>query len=369
MDAPGSRRRWRAGATAVLGALLALAAGPAPAAERAWSFTVDAEAFAEGRPVPVHGFFDDYGGTLGRGSDAVLRSRGEVTAGWGAFSLSYVQRYDYEIRASRDAAVLYYRIRNDQAVAREAPYAVDLDAYANRRDGVQVGYRFEGANWSLAPKLSVYRGLDLIDGRLQGVASADADEAFTYDATVDYVYRKDVLFEREFRQPRGTGVGLDLLGRWSPLPRLDLDVALHDVVAWLWWQQVPGTRADAISATAERDAEGRLTVRPTLSGREFARDYAQRIHPEFRLAAGWALDAKTRLEASGRFTEVKPYGALAASRTLAPWLRLRGEVLPRERALGLGLTAGPLTVFAMSDSVHVKRAHVLGLRLRYSQTF
>lgn len=369
MNAPGSRRRWRASVTAVLGTTLALAAGPAPAAERAWSFSVDADAFAEGRPIPVYGFFNDYGGTLGRGSDAVLRSRGEVTAGWGAFSLSYVQRYDYEIRASRDAAVLYYRIRNDQAVAQAAPYAVDVDAYANRRDGVQIGYRFEGATWSLTPKLSVYRGLDLIDGRLRGVASADADEAFTYDASVNYLYRKDVLFERGYAAPRGTGVGLDLLGRWSPLPRLEVDLALHDVLAWLWWRRAPGTQADAISATAERDADGRLTVRPTLSGVEYTRDYAQRIHPEFRLAVGWALDAKTRLEAAGRFTEVKPYGSLAASRTLAPWLSLRGELLPRERALGLGLTAGPMTVFAMSDSVQLKRAHVLALRLRYSQTF
>lgn len=373
MDAPGSRRRWRRRAAAVLGSLLAAGPGwvpgPVSAEDPVWSLTVDADAFAEGRPIPVNGFFRGYSGKLGRGSDAVLRSRGEVSLSRGALSLGYLQRYDYEIRASRDAAVLYYRIANDLPVAQDAPYRVDIDAYSNRRDGFQLGYTFAGSDWSLTPKIALYRGLDLIDGRLEGVASADADEVFTYDATADYLYRKDVLFEREFRQPRGTGVGLDLIGQWSPLPRLDVDVALHDVAAWLWWQQAPGTRALATSATADRDEQGRLTVRPTLSGREFARDYAQRIHPEFRLAVGWALDARTRIEASGRFTEVKPFGTLATMRVVNTWLSLRAEVLPRQRALGLGLTAGPVSLFVMSDSTNYKRANVLSLRLGLRQAF
>lgn len=371
----GGRRCRQSRAAAVLGLALVAGSGfvPGPAAGQAagsdWSVTVAADAFAEGRPVPVHGFFRGYSGRLGRGSDAVLRSSGEVTLSRGAFSVGYVQRYDYEIRASRDAAVLYYRIANDLPVAQDAPYRVAIDAYANRRDGVQVGYTMAGADWSLTPRLSVYRGLDLIDGRLDGTATAAADDVFSYDASVDYLYRKDVLFERDTRAPRGAGFGFDLIGSWSPTPRLGIEVALQDVAAWLWWRNLPGTKAEATSATADRDADGRLTVRPTLSGREFFRRYAQRIHPEFRLAVGWRLDAQTRIEAAGRFTEVKPFGAVAVRRQVMPWLSLRVEALPWQRALGIGIEAGPLALFVMSDALDYRRANVLSLRLGIQQRF
>jgi len=358
----------RACASAVLAASLVLAPGLA-AADDVLAVSLEVDAFAEGRPVSVYGYFQDYSGRLGKGSDGILRSRFALTAHDGNLSLGYIQRYDYEIRATRDAAVLYYRIQNDLSVAQDAPYEVEIDAYSNRRDGIQFGYRIDGANWSLTPKLALYRGLDLIDGRLSGVATADADDQFTYDASLDYLYRKDVLFERSFRAPEGIGLGLDLIGHWQPHARVDVDVALYDVASWLWWRQVPGTRAVATSETADRDDQGRLSVRPTLNGVEFARSYAQRIHPEFQLAVGWALNPKTRFEASGRFTEVKPYGTLATVRVVNTWLSLRAEVLPKQRAYGLGVTAGPLKLFVMSDSANYRRANVLSLRLGFVQAF
>ncbi len=369
MNRPSASQPGRASALAVVAAALALLPGAATAAEHELAVKLEVDAFADGRPVPVFGFFRDYSGKLGKGSDALLRSRFALTFSDGDLSIAYVQRYDYEIRASRDAAVLYYRIQNDLPVDQDAPYNVAIDAYANRRDGIQFGYRLDGANWSLTPKLALYRGLDLIDGRLDGVAAANADNSFSYDATLDYVYRKDVLFERSFKQPEGVGLGLDLIGHWQPHARFDVDVALYDVASWLWWRRVPGTQAVATSETSDRDDQGRLTVRPTLNGVEFAKNYAQRIHPEFQLAVGWALNPKTRIEASGRFTEVKPYGTLATARVVNTWLSLRAEVLPKQKAFGLGVTAGPLKLFVMSDSANYKRANVLSLRLGFVQEF
>lgn len=371
MNRRSARQPGRASAPVAAAATMALLLAPpaAVAADDEPAVTLDVDAFADGRPVSVYGYFRDYSGRLGKGSDGLLRSRFGITFSDGNLSVGYIQRYDYEIRASRDAALLYYRIRNDLPVAQDAPYEVEIDAYSNRRDGLQFGYRIDGANWSLTPKLALYRGLDLIDGRLSGVATADADHDFTYDASLDYLYRKDVLFERSFRAPEGTGLGLDLIGHWQPHARFDVDVALYDLAGWLWWRDVPGTRALATSQTADRDDQGRLTVRPTLNGVEFARDYAQRIHPEFQLGIGWALDAKTRIEASGRFTEVKPYGTLATARVVNTWLSLRAEVLPKQKAFGLGVTAGPLKLFVMSDSANYKRANVLSLRLGFVQAF
>ena len=86
-------------------------------------------------------------------------------------------------------------------------------------------------------------------------------------------------------------------------------------------------------------------------------------------AVGWALNPKTRFEASGRFTEVRPYGTLATVRVVNTWLSLRAEVLPKQRAYGLGVTAGPLKLFVMSDSANYRRANVLSLRLGFVQAF
>ena len=41
--------------------------------------TLDVDAFAEGRPVSVYGYFQDYSGRLGKGSDGLLRSRFGIT--------------------------------------------------------------------------------------------------------------------------------------------------------------------------------------------------------------------------------------------------------------------------------------------------
>ena len=51
------------------------------------------------------------------------------------------------------------------------------------------------------------------------------------------------------------------------------------------------------------------------------------------------------------------------------WLSLRAEVLPKQKAFGLGVTAGPLKLFVMSDSANFSHAHVLSLRLGFVHAF
>jgi len=351
----------------IAGAVLVIATGPTQA--EGWQPYAAVEAFAHSEPVSVHDYINEWDGPLQEGSDAVTHNWMEIGARRGPWSFAYVQRYDYEIKASRDAAVLYYQVKSKQDLVPGRVYDLELRAFHNRSQGLRLGYRLSFGRLQMEPGISLLSGQALIDGAVHGVGSAVDENEYSYNAAVSYHYSEDVLFDRGAASPSGEGFSLDLALNYRIAEHWHLALTGRDLLGFLYWRAAPVTTAIATSDTREFDSDGYLRFRPTLTGREFNENYRQRLHARGVAALQWQARQATRLEMKLRMTEVRHYPSLGLTQQLAPSLALDLEWMPGLDAFGTGLQWSGLRLAVMADALKVEDAQVLQLQLGWSYPF
>jgi len=321
------------------------------------------DVFAHSEPVPVHAYIDDWDARLRSGTDAVTHNRLETGVRSGRWTYSYVQRYDYEVKASPDAALLYHQIQNKIEFTPGKIYDLDLRAFHNRSQGLRLAYRFDAGPLEIEPGVSLLSGQALIDGRIRGIAEAIAPKEYRYEADVRYHYSEDVLFDRPVSAPDGEGVSLDLRLQYRPGDAWLLQAQGYDLLGMLRWHDAPVTDAVATSDTQEIDEDGFTRYHPTLSGRESNENYSQRLHPRGRLAVEWSGLPRTRVGVSLRLNEVGSYLSLSARQAIGQCWGTTMELLPQLRAAGLGVDCGRFRFSLLADSLRFEKAQVLQLGL------
>lgn len=347
---------------------LALLHSPVLRAEP-WRPFVEADSFAHAEPVSIHAYINDWDGPLQSGSDAVTHNRLEIGVRHGAWSYGYVQRYDYEIKATRDAAVLYHQVKNKAELVPGTEYDLDVRAYHHRSQGLRLAFRQGGAHWSVEPGLSLLSGQKLINGRIDGQATALGGKEYAYNAAVNYYYSEDVLFDRQVKAPSGEGFALDLRLDYRPDEHWRLSFVGQDLYGFLRWRDAPVTEAVATSDTREFDEDGFVRFRPTLTGREFNESYSQRLHPRGLLAADWAVRPDSKLGLRLRLTEVRQYWSLTAGHEFASGLSTDLEFMPDLLAFGGGLRYSGFRFALMADKLKFEDARVLQLQLGWAYPF
>lgn len=343
---------------------MALPIAFSPAAP-AWEPYFELDSFAHAEPVPVQAFAGDWDAPLEGGSDAVTRSWLESGVRHGAWSLGYVQRYDYEIKGSRDAAELYHLSRNKAPLPTGRQFDLELDAYHQRSQGLRAAWRGQPMEaLQLEAGLSLLQGWTTLHGHLQGRATAVADNDYDYEALVDYDYTEDALFDRQAPGPSGEGFSFDAALRWQVAQSWSLGLRVRDLWGQLRWDDSPFTQARATSDTKEFDEDGFVRYNPTVSGFEGFRASRQRLHPEGDLRLAWRRPLQPwELSVQGRVNEVGDYWALAADYLPSPDWRLGASIMPRERALGLALRWRALALSWRSDALDIQDAHLVQLGL------
>lgn len=348
-------------------ALALLAPFAAPAGD--WQPYVAVDSFAHAEPKTIHDYIDDFDGPLHGGSDALTHNWFETGARHGAWSYGYVQRYDYEIKATRDSAVLYHQVKNKIDLVPGTTYDLGVRAFHNRSQGLRVAYRFEGADWSVEPGLSLLSGQALTDGSIAGVATAVQAKEYAYNAEVGYHYTEDFLFDRDVRGPTGEGWSLDLGLHYRPMPDWELSLVGRDLLGFLYWRDAPVTTAVATSDTREFDDDGYVVFRPMLTGREFNEDYSQRLHPRGLAVLQWQATQGTQLGLRWRLTEVRQYLSLVAAQQLAKEVSVDLEWMPDLQAYGAGLRWSGFRLGLMADALRFEETQVLQLQLGWAYRF
>ncbi|HSW13002.1 MAG TPA: hypothetical protein VLI06_09210 [Solimonas sp.] len=340
---------------------------PAAAAAAPLQPFVQIESFAHSEPVSVHAYVDDWEGPLeDDGADAVTHNWFETGVRMGPWSYSYVQRYDWELKATRDAAKLYHQVKNKIELVPGTTYDLEVRGYHNRSQGLRIAYAQQAGDWSIEPGLSLLSGQALINGRIKGNATALDDNEYGYDAAIRYFYDKDRLFDRRVDGPSGEGLSLDLLLRYRPGERWLLSLQARDLYGFLRWHDTPITEALATSDVREFDEDGYVRFRPTLTGREFNQGYTQRLHPHGLLLAKWSMRPDTRLGAQLRLTEVRQYPGLLAEHDFASGLQADVQLLANPFALGAGLRWQGFRLGVLSDRLKFEDAQLLQLELGWT---
>lgn len=328
------------------------------------------ESFSHAEPVSVHAYATNWQGPLESGSNGMTHNWIETGARYGMFSVSMVQRLDYEVKASRDSAVFYYLVRNRLNLPVGTPFDLDLRIYHQRSRGLRLAYRIEPVSGlELEGGVSLLDAMRLTQGRLTGSARIVANKDYDYNAQVSYFYSRDALFGRPASPPAGQGYSLDLSARWLVDTRYVLSAQVRDFYGWLRWNDAPFTTATVTSATKQYGNDGYVEYSPTLSGFEGNANYRQRLHPRALLGADWRWAPQDTIGLRLRLTEVKAYASLRAERRYPGCLALNAELMPAQRALGVGASCGLISFSLLSDKLRFEDAHVLQLNAALAYRF
>ncbi|MDJ0806161.1 MAG: hypothetical protein QNJ78_04940 [Gammaproteobacteria bacterium] len=247
-------------------------------------------------PTSINSFLNEFNGRFEGGTQAFAHEWLEVGARYANWELGMLTRYDYDLSFSDDLAELYYRSVNKLPLEIGRRYRIDLRAKHYKTDGLRLG------RWlHLSDRLQVniglayLRGRELMDGRLNGEATAIADNDYDFSFRTDYHYSDDPLFERKVEAPDGWGYSLDLTVDWRPLPELGLHLQVNDLWGRIFWEQAPHTMAVASSDNKTYDEDGYVKFLPSLSGLEEYRDFTQELNPfgsltvDYRISPGYQL--------------------------------------------------------------------------------
>ena len=235
------------------------------------------DSFSWSEPVTIDAAINDWQGAFFNGQRQFSHTRFDFGLRFQNWEISAQYRRDISLRFTRDTAEYYYLSRNHIAVDPERRFSIDLRARQAETLGIRLGSI--GHRWhriELSSGISLFRAKQLIDGYIQGTER---------NVDVDYLYSKDVLFERDVPPPDGYGVSLDLSLNWSNSHGTTINIAAVDLPGFINWQHAPFTRATANIDQSHIDEQGYLTVEPLVSGIEGSRsNYWQHLHPQLHLA-------------------------------------------------------------------------------------
>jgi hypothetical protein len=158
-------------------------------------------------------------------------------------------------------------------------------------------------------------------------------------------------------------MSLDASMVWRINERFVVHAQARDLYGYLKWDRAPFTTATATSATKTFGADGYVNYSPTITGVEGSQNYRQRLHPRALLGVDYQWSQDNTIGLHLRLTEVKTYASLRVARQYPGCLTLNAELMPRQRALGIGASCGPILFSLMSDSLRFEDAHLLQMNL------
>lgn len=328
------------------------------------------ESFSHADPVSVHSYVKSWDGRLESGSDAVTHNWIESGACYGRVCAALLHRLDYEVKANHDTAELYYLAHNRRDLDTGRVYDLDLRVWHQRSRGLRLAYRdTPHIGLSLEYGISLLQAQVFTDGRLTGSSRVSGPKNYDYDLQVDYFYSEDGLFERDVPLPAGKGMSLDISVAWRINERFFVYTQVRDLYGYLKWDRAPFTTATATSATKTFGEDGYVNYSPTITGVEGNRDYRQRLHPRALLGVDYQWSQDNTIGLHLRLTEVKTYASLRAARQYPGCLAFNAELMPLQRALGVGLSCGLLSFSLMSDSLRFEDAHLLQMNVMLAYDF
>lgn len=348
-------------ALAVVCAPTLLAAGDAN-----WRLQAHARSFNLSEPVSVVAAFDGFRAQRVRDGRALVSySEAGLQGEYRGVRLGVRKRVTYGLDFSEDAARALFAKKNDNSFATAREYAIDVRARHVEILGLTLGV---GADVWPGVRVVVdahYLHADAFtDGRLTGSIALDASAAPSGDLVLDHRYTRDeVLGRRRLPDTDGRGLAVDVGVAVRAGERVHASLVVHDAYGVIRWPGAPFTHATIASDTFRFDAQGRVTVQPTLEGIESAANFTQRLPRRFTLDARYALSSCCDLRA----------GAESFGRVRLPWLgaawhigagrTLEAAFVGRANALRVSFLGQRLAVTLTLDRLRPRDAHVLGVDL------
>lgn len=278
--------------------------------------------------------------------------------------LSIQQRLLADLRMNREAVAQWGRIERKEPLVPgdRVPVRVQVDGFSAQ--ALRLGYRHEVESGWIGAGVSVLRARHLMLGELDGELLATGEQDFDFNAEVDYVYYRDILFARpDVQEADGVGWSFDLAAQWRSGSHWQFDARADDLMAKIRWRDAPFTRATANTDNKSYDDDGYVIFDPILSGREGYQDRVyQRIDPRYRLVAEYSREAWL-LTVRGQYQFGYGFAGFGGGWQYADGSRLRALYWPRLESVGVEYERGRWRFGLALDSPRWQQVKALGLTL------
>jgi hypothetical protein len=331
---------------------------------------VSVQSITYSQPIAIDALDKHWNAPFKGGETALTYNKAETGVAWKDWQLGIFRRYDYLLEFSRQTAELFYLTENHLPLEVGKEYPLHIEARHHVSRGLRLGFRHKmNPSLSLAVSASYLQGLALTDGQLNGTAQATAEKDYDFQFNTDYAYSRDVLFERHVNAPQGNGYSLDLKLDWQPNRFFSGRLFIVDLMAKIYWNNVPYTTATATSDVKTYDDDGYVRYHPSISGLESNRDLIQDLPRKIFLEANYQWTQELGLIAQVQDFEIQRFTQLGADWTLQKRHKIMTLFNIQAKALTLGYQHEQFLIELASDAFKFNRARYLSLKLAFNTFF
>jgi hypothetical protein len=291
----------------------------------------------------------------------------EVGVQYKNWGIGYIKRYDYDMRFSEQTAEFFWLTKNKKDLPIGKKYSLDLQANAIHSSGLRVSYSdsfMESFDYQIG--LSYLQATYSLDGKIKGDATATSDSDYDFDATVDYAYTEDHLFERNVQEPEGQGFSLDFMFNYQVTAEVYWQLQVRDLFARLYWENSPYTEGHATSDRKEYDENGYVSFNPVLQGYEGTRDvYVQTLEPRWYSKVGYDLNRSNAITGQVRYQYGHALYSIGVDHVLTLNSRLGINYWPINRSVELNWNYYKVKLAVSTDALSVSDMKTFWLSFSY----
>jgi hypothetical protein len=328
-------------------------------------YSVHNTSFSEPNSISTT-ILDNWKGDFNRGEQQWFCNWFEIGIQWKQLSLSYLQRYDYDLRFSGDTAFIQGLTKNKINLPVGQTYDLFIETHFFKARGIRTACQVSFFNnFQTTIGFSYLEADYLMEGKLEGQLTVISGKDYNYQANVNYQYSEDVLFDRQIdTPPRGRGFSLDLDTRFE-FSKWNARLRITDLFARIFWKNLPYTVAIAGSNNKNYDSDGYVEIIPALTGYEKNHEhYTQKISPRWLVDLNYCPGAVSSffLEAHSQYDFLLL--ALGSSIT-SNHGTFSLKLYPKQRGIGLGYNKNNFSFNLISDSLKKDEIKLFALNISY----
>jgi len=333
-----------------------------PHTDSSYQLYFDSHSFAYSETAPIHQIVSDFEGPhFDGGKHSFTHNFWEMGVRRSNWKAAYVIRYDYSLNYTSDAAELIYGDKNDITIEKNREYDVYLDLVHTRALGLKLGYQWQVLEqFNIGVDISYLKTSELLEGKVEGKFTAN-DNDYSGEAYINYVYSQDDLLDRPTDKPKGQGYAIDLAWDWRLNSKYRMRGKWTDLLSEITFDNAPFTNATASSNRISYDNEGKIDVKPLVSGTLDYRKHHLKYPRQMNVDAFYQLQTDTELVAGWyQYGDLNFY-SLGTTYNTSKEIKLMTRFDFKSNALTLGVDTSNFSVALTSDRLKIKEARTFGL--------
>lgn len=326
------------------------------------------DSFSYSETVSIESSFDSWkGGNFESGERQWTWNWFELGVQYKHWAIGFVQRYDYDARFSQQTAEFFWLTKNKKDLPVGQKYALDLQINAIHSSGLRLSFTdnlTEAFNYRIG--LSYLQANYSIDGQIEGDATATSDSDYDFQASVDYSYTEDLLFDRNVTEPQGKGFSVDFMFDYQLTTKLHWQLQVRDLLARLYWDKSPYTQGQASSDRKEYDENGYVSFNPVLQGYEGINEtYVQKLQPRWYSKVNYKVGHRYAISAQLRYQYEHALYAIGGGHDFSNTHRLGIHYWPINQAVELNWNFHKVQLGIATDALQVSDMKTFWLSFSY----